>query len=276
MKMIIALFCCSFLSSLALFVGVPGEQTLGSKPQTLTERDAPALWEQAIVAKGGSSKLYGVHNMVESYPDRSYVGLYVFPDKLWQWDDNRPSPLGLAIEMQNLERGLSYKVEEDTTGTPRNLGENSAKEVLWPVYYAELYYLLETEWIKPLPVKVYSASLGGRPVDVVQTIVHFQKAPRANDTGERVDFHLDKQSHLPLKVAFPLNDIVGMNYRPSTYYVTFSNYDDVNGIQMPWRVGHIAKPELPLSIQINVEYDPGIFGRPPSLKSGPDAWKQEK
>jgi hypothetical protein len=67
-----------------------------------------------------------------------------------------------------------------------------------------------------------------------------------------------------------------MNYRPSTYYVTFSDYDDVNGIQMPRRVGHIARPELPLRIQINVEYDPAIFTHPPSIKSGRDAWKKQK
>ena len=272
-----ASFFCSLILSLALFASAPSAQTQGPKPQTSTDRDASAVWELAIEAKGGRSRLYAASNILESYIDKTNVGLYVFPSKLWRWTDDRPTPLGVSVEMQNLGQGLSYKVEEDTAGNPRNLGENSAREVLWPVYYIQLYYLLETQWIKPLPVNLYSGSIGRRPVDIVQTIVQFQKAPRANDRGDRVDFHLDKQSHLPLEVAFPSDDSVGTNYGRGTYYVTFADYADVNGIQMPRRVGYLAKkPDTSASVQVNVEYNPGIFERPPSIKAGPDAWRPSK
>jgi hypothetical protein len=179
--------------------------------------------------------------------------------------------------MINLERDLSYFAEEDTPSPLRNRGRNSAREVFWPVYYAQLYYLLETQWIKPVPVKVYNGSIGHRPVDIIQTIVRYPDAPRANPNGHRVDFHLDKQSHLPLEVAFPSRDSDGTNYGRGTYYVTFADYADVNGIPMPRKVGYLAdKPGTSVSVQVNVEYDPGIFECPPSLKAGPDAWRARK
>jgi hypothetical protein len=276
MKIIIALFCCSFLSSLAWFVSAPSAQTQGLKPQTSAKRDASALWELAIEAKGGRSRLYEVRNILESYVDKTNVGLYVFPSKHWRWTDDRPTPLGVYVVMDNPQGKLSYEIEEDTPSPPPNLGERHAREALWDNYHAQLYYLLETQWLKPLPVKVYSGTIGNRAVDIVQTIVHFPQAPRANDNGHRYDFYLDKQSHLPLKVVFPWpqNSEV-TNYGLGTYYVTFSDYADVNGIQMPRKVGHLAKPELPLRIQLNVEYDPAIFEHPPSIKAGPDVWKQQ-
>ena len=277
MRIIIVLICCSLFPGFAWFRSLGSIENEGSRTQAPAADVAHVLWEQAIAAKGGRKRLYAVRNLLERHERNSYVALFVFPDKVWQWSDVRPTPLGLAIEMQNLGKGLSYKVEEDMSDPPRNLGENSAKEVLWPLYYAQLYYLLETQWIKPLPVKVYSGSIGRRPVDVVQTIVHFQKAPRANDRGDRVDFHLDKQSHLLLEVAFPSDDSVGTNYGRGTYYVTFADYANVDGIQMPRRVGYLAeKPDASASVQVNVQYDPEIFEHPPSLKRGPDAWKQQK
>lgn len=187
--------------------------------------------------------------------------------------------------MQNLDLGLSYSLNQDIAEPPRNLGRNSAREVLWPVFYAQLYFLLETQWIKPLPLKVYAGRIGNRPVDIIQTIVQYADAPRANPNGYRVDFHLDKQSHLPLKVAFPAGDdgsvfprdSEGTNYGRGTYYVTFADYADMSGIQMPRRVGYLAdKPHASLRVRVNVEYDPGIFERPPSLKAGPDAWRPHK
>jgi hypothetical protein len=276
MRTIIALVCCSLLCSFAWIGRASNTPTRVPDSQTSADADPVALWEQAIEAKGGRNRLSAVRNLLAAFKDKTDVALYIFPDKVWDWTDDRPTPLGVWVGMRNLELGLSYSLNQDIPEPPQNLGRNSAREVLWDAYHTQLYYLLETQWVKPIPVKVYSGSIGHRPADIVQTIVRYPEAPRANPNGYRVDFHLDRQSHLPLEVAFPSRDSEGTNYGRGTYFVTFSDYADVNGIQMPRRVGYIAKPEIPLSVQVNVEYDPETFEHPPSLKAGPDAWRPKK
>jgi hypothetical protein len=253
--------CCSVLGSLLMMGTSPSPSSAPS--QMGGNRDSASLWEQAIKAKGGRQRLYAVRNILESYDDKTNVGLFVFPSRLWRWTDDRPTWLGVYVEMINLDHDLSYFVEKDS-GSPTNKGKYSALgRGRQPLIDAQLYYVLETEWIKPLPVRVYAGRIGNHPVDVVQTEVD----------GRRVDFRLDRQSHLPLEVAFPSHDTEGMNYGRGTYYATFSDYADVNGIQMPRKVGHMAKPEIPLSVRFNVDYDPDIFERPPRLKDGSDAWR---
>src|SRR6185503_12915627 len=78
-------------------------------------RDARALWEQAIIAKGGRDQLYRVNSLVLSYREtvRNFLGiavhsgiverLYVFPDKSWGWDDGLPPPFRLSIQSVDLE-----------------------------------------------------------------------------------------------------------------------------------------------------------------------------
>ena len=263
MRIIVLLVCCLLFAMLGRIGSSSSVQTARSNHQTTADPNAAALWAQAIEAKGGRARLHAVYNILESYSDKSSVELDVFPSKLWRWTDDRPTPLGIYVKMINLDHDLSYDVDEDS-GTPVNRGRRNASE--WPIVQIQLYFLLETQWVKPEPVKLYSGLVGHQAVDIVQTLAN----------GYRVDFHLDKKSHLPLKVAFPSDDSEGTNYGRGTYYATFADYADVNGIQMPRKVGHLAKPEISQSIQLNVEYNPGIFERPPSIKAGPDAWRPTK
>ena len=54
----------------------------------------------------------------------------------------------------------------------------------------------------------------------------------------------------------------------------FCDYRDVGGIQMPSKERMNPKyPMYPIAFQFNVEYDPEIFERPPSVEAGPDAWR---
>jgi hypothetical protein len=176
--------------------------------------------------------------------------------------DDRPTPLGVYAQMINLGRDLYYNVHEWDSGPPVNRW--SLKTSGWPIVEMQLFYLLETQWIKPVPVKAYSGTIGDKSVDVVQTFIYGDR---------RVDFHLDKKSHLPLKVVFPSDDSVGTKYGPGTYYATFADYADVDGIQMPRKFGRDSKPGIRETIQVNVEYDPALFERPPMIEAGPDAWK---
>lgn len=186
--------------------------TESNQQRTGSQEEAQRLWEQAITAKGGRERLYAVRNMVVSWRGNKHVDLYVFPSKLWRWMDDRPSPIGLAVEMHNLERNLAYLTYPNDPESPRRLGQSGRGSV--PLRDAQLYYLLETRWIRPEPIGVTSGRVGRQAVDVVQTIVD----------GKRVDFYLDRELHLPLKVAFPAEDERG------TYYVMFSDYAPVDGI----------------------------------------------
>src|SRR5215470_15140117 len=149
--------CCSILSSLLIMK--TSSSTVSAPARIEGDSDAASLWEQALAAKGGREKLRGVSNLLESYIDKSHVGLYVFPTKLWDWTDDRPTRLGVYVVMDNLERSLSYRMEGNTAGPPQNLGERHAKEGLWEIYYTQLYYLLETQWLKPRPVQVHSGMI---------------------------------------------------------------------------------------------------------------------
>jgi hypothetical protein len=97
-------------------------------------------------------------------------------------------------------------------------------------------------------------------VNVVKTLVD----------GKQVDYYLDRESHLPLKVAFPAADDRG------TYYVAFSDYKAVDGIQMPQRVSYLGSDWLSTSYQLNVTYNEQIFERPPTIEAGPQAWKSQQ
>lgn len=263
MRGIVLTICCWLLAVLTGVARPTSTQAPRSNLQTSADPAAAVIWEQAIEAKGGRARLYAITSILESYSDQRSVGLYVIPSRLWEWTDDRPTWLGVYVEMINLDRDLSYFVETDAV-KPVNKGKYSAKgRGEWPLVQIQLYYLLETQWVKPVPIGLSGGVIARKSVDIVQTLVN----------GYRVDFHFDKKSHLPLEVAFPSKDSIGTQYGLGTSYATFSDYYDVKGIQMPGKVGHDAKAEIPQSVRVNVEYDPGIFERPPSLKDGPAGWR---
>ncbi len=227
---------------------------------------APTLWEQAIDAKGGREQLYGVSSLVMSYREtvRNLLGvavhrgiverLYVFPDKSWGWDDGLPSPFRLSVRLLNLERNLRCNLHAGTSvpvcGSAKQ-GSSPVDEGLTQVQYL---YLMETRWVKPVPLSVTSGYVGLKKVDVLHT--RFE--------NKRVDYFLDRKTHLPVRVAV----FYGGGDR-ATITVDLSEYESVNGIQMPGK-----QKRGKISFQINPDYDEGIFIRPLSVEAGPHAWQR--
>src|SRR5882724_1387241 len=254
MKAVLVLVCCGLVGGFLWVGGGMVNATEDLQPQEKSQQEAQRLWEQAIAAKGGRERLYAVRNLVVFHGEgKRDVALYVFLNKLWQRTDFRPTPLGLWVEMHNLERNLSYTINH-ADPVPRNEGRGSNLFRGAPALTdAQRYYLLETQWMKPKPVKVATGRVGPQETDVVETL----------SDGSRVDFHLDRKSHLPLEVAIPSDDSIGTSYGRGTYYVTFSDYREVSGIQMPHRVGFLTNDKLPNAFEINVDYDEQIFERPP-------------
>jgi hypothetical protein len=228
-------------------------------------RRAEALWEQAVAAKGGREQLQKVDSLLLWYRDttRNFLGgvvhrgdvetLYVFPDKMWSWDDGLPPPFSLTVRWVDVSRNRRctlYKgADAPVCGAARNVRSLGDEGLV----RAQYLYLLETRWVKPTPVGVSGGHIGLKKVDVLRT--RFREM--------RIDYYLDRKTHLPARVTV-LFEKSGRELES----LDFSEYAVVGGVMMPGKQerGHI-------NFQINPPYDESVFTRPPTLEAGPHAWR---
>lgn len=252
---------------------------------------AERLWEQAIAAKGGRERLHAVRNFViSSYarnrwgaardviPQQHQERFVVLPDRWWLWADYRPGAMGLSIEVLDLERRAGWAVSDKRpmavrlfehrpdTDIPAFVTReqiergwrdslNYSRQVMGELLYI---YFMETQWVRTKPIRSHSDVIGFfQKVDVVEAIVN----------NQRVKFYLDSRTHLPMRIE--ITTALQETETDFTKTVTLSDYTDVNGIQMPRKVDVFRT-----NYQINVEYDEGIFGRPPTIEAGPEAWRR--
>jgi len=87
--------------------------------QNQTQAKAKALWERAIVAKGGRERLHSIYNLVVS-AETAYLTrtgrrnqvrreyLFVFPDKYWSYEDYGSDVFGTRMQMLNYETKMQY------------------------------------------------------------------------------------------------------------------------------------------------------------------------
>lgn len=260
---ITALCLFSIAIILCLQVTVAAEQT---KSKDGSKQKVEALWEQAVVAKGGRERLYQVNSLLISYQEtvRNFLGivihrglverLYVFPDKSWSWDEGLPPPFHPTVSMFNLERNISCRMYAGAASPKCTEPKDAASffNQSEGLVRAQYLYLLETKWVKPAPVRMTKDSIGRKSVDVVQTQV----------AGGRVDYYLDRKTHLPQRVVtFFESGRVWETYN-------FSHYITINGIQMP-----SIQKKAEINFQINPAYEESIFTHPPSIEAGPKAWQ---
>ena len=235
---------------------------------------AEQLWEQAIAAKGGRERLYSVNNLQLSIREKQWAGfrrasfiiegLYVFSEKsekYWEWSDQRPMIFGLWITMHNWEKHIhwGYIQRGNDNGSLGPIHEGYRGSISYLIY-RQLDYLMETQWVKPIPVSVERGKVGGHPVDIVHTVV--KEFPKGD---ERISFALDRKSHLPLQVIYHTITF-GQEHSGGP---RLSDYTEVSGIQMPAKVDGFKT-----NYQFNVEYDQRVFEQPPSEAAGLTAWKR--
>jgi hypothetical protein len=240
----------------------------GIERQEDRQQEAQRIWEQAIVAKGGRERLDAVQNLVISTIGNYTAGsgkantvrteaLFVLPNKVWIWSDYRSDVFGLTVEMLNFDSNTRYFINSDNP-TPRPLAIPSNEKSEARIH-GILSYLLETKWLKPVLIRVSTARIGRRSVDVVQTTVG----------DKRVDFALDRETHLPMRVSY-----YHTRGGESVLDVAedLSDYTETSGIKVPQsrRVGDSLDK---VRIQINVAYNQDIFSKPPSIAAGPAAWR---
>ncbi|HEX8500931.1 MAG TPA: hypothetical protein VF659_10105 [Pyrinomonadaceae bacterium] len=252
MRSSVALACCL---ALALCAPAPAAGARGSREGSREE--AERLWELAVAAKGGRERLHSVNSLLLTTGSRKYplVDLYAFPGKLWRWS-RLPAPFDLSVNMLNAERRAAYATSGNSPASPRRLGDDAVRGFQSFVDEAQLYFLLETRWQRPVPVAASEGEAGGRRADVVRVAVGDKQA----------DYFLDRKTHLPLKIVFPARD----NARR---YFAAKDYADVGGVMLPLKVSY-GGGFSPYAYVLNPDYDPNIFERPPTIDAGIEAWRR--
>jgi len=162
--------------------------------------------------------------------------------------------------MYNYDANLHYIATPDDPNAPSESIIGTAKNP--SLTNAQLFYLLESRWIKPVPLRASEGRVGPRSVDIVETEVN----------GQRVDFAFDRESHLPIRISEFRNG----EMRP--FYVQYlSDYAEINGIKIPLQLSdNEADRADRMTIQINVDYDESVFVKPPPISAGPEAWRAKR
>src|SRR5262249_44355152 len=126
--------------------------------------------------------------------------LYVFPGKSWQWVDRTGTIFGFDISMHNSVEDIHWSYHDCGKGKDVSV----SRPFFSPLFTREslitkvqLDFLMETRWIKPIPVSVERGKVGRNAVDIVRTIV------KGYSKGEdKVSFALDRKTHLPREVIY--------------------------------------------------------------------------
>jgi hypothetical protein len=213
--------------------------------------EARTIWEQAIDARGGRERLRAIRNFVTSSEEKfahsprpdvithQYIErLYVMPTRFWEYDDYRPGKMGegaLALDTDQ-HRVLNRPDHGSAQGLYQDL--------VYRLRNGQVVYLMETAYVQPEPVGVHRDRVGR--VDVVDTRVD----------GDRVEFSLDRRSHLPIKI------VIKEQRRRFADTYRLRAYDPIDGIQMPSNV-HFGDDDTKATTtyRFNVDYDEAIFRR---------------
>lgn len=271
------------MKTLSLFIGsltvvLTCSQMLGSAgtpiPIQTTARQSTAveaeeLWEKAIAAKGGRERLHAIRSVLTTTDFKywvtpfkrgrsHHVSLVVLPDKWWSWDDERPGKLGLAVSMINPERNYNWLTYPNDPKSPRRLTHTIEPNM--PFFH--LREMIESPWLQLVPFKATSQRIKSKTFHVVYV--------RAGDRVAK--YYLDTKTFLPAR--FEIMTLSDMEKTSGTYQ--FFDYVEVDGIQVPSKHRQGGSRKIPITYQFNVEYDPGIFERPPTVEAGPDAWRVKR
>ena len=266
-----------FTAFLTLLVVMRADVSAGqTKPiaSQNSREEAERLWEQAIAAKGGRELLYSISNLQLSVRDRQWwdfrrvpydiEALYVFPGKSWEWMDQTGTIFGFIIRVRNYEKDIHFAyLDNGKEGwVSPSKDQPIYKGGMTAIIDVQLKYLMETRWVKPIPVSVERGKKGGQDVDIVRTVVREYPQGEAN-----VSFALDRKTHLPRQVIYH-KVISGKEYSGG---VSLLEYAAISGVQMPGKVGRDRT-----IYQFNVDYNQQVFEVAPSRKAGIDAWKNKK
>jgi hypothetical protein len=262
-------------------------QSVGQGADASRER-AVALWEEAIRAKGGRGRLHSVQNLlISSTVDvRDQSGssvmeterLYAMPGKAWLYTFTPESHVSVDVTVINNERDFCMR-----TLSPKASGVPPLSHCVPTTPYQYLIqdpviYLMETNWLRPVPVGLRTERKGMKQLDVIETKV-----------GKlRVDFYLDRKTRLPIRIVTDCFGAIGQpTGRHGLMTIELEDYVAIDGILMPRFVTREPEGEAPVGevfrrdtecagYRFNVDYDPKIFEFPASKKVKRSDWKQQR
>lgn len=272
MRNIAVMFWLFILSA----TGVAAQSTTAQTQTGKEQREAERLWEQMVKVKGGRERLHAITNTLFTLGDKPKdigVKLSVYPTKQWFWRTGPPVPDFVAVSMVNLDLDVSLGARSGGLPNADEVTEETRRNIRQEMLQEACAYLLETKWLQPKPLRITRQRVSGKLMDVLETRV------RDVESGldERMDFYIEPESLLAHRV------VLFYKGKPNSYYC-FADYAMTDGISMPRQAGsQVYRPELwnkprlcglsSLSARFNVEYDPHIFERPPSVEAGADAWR---
>jgi hypothetical protein len=280
-RIITSLVC--LLAALALANGARAKSSI--RKEENRER-AEALWEEAIEAKGGHERLRSIKSLlISSTVDvQAQRGsgttdaerLYVMPGKVWRYTYTPDVRVSLDATVINNERNFCT-----VTLWPGGSGVPPLSNCLptTPLQYLiedPVIYLMETNWVRPVPVGARTDGKGRKQLDVVET-----------EVGKlRVDFYLDRKSRLPVRLVTEWYGGITQATGPlGLMTVELEDYAAVDGILMPR--GVTRKPQIDKGsvtevaredterarYTFNVNYNPAIFDGPAPKNVKRDDWK---
>ncbi len=271
------------LSLIVLFVTAfaASQPTAGSD----TKAEAEALWNQAVQAKGGRDRLLAVRNLVVTIhtafvnsprpdlTDGTGQQLYVFPSRYWQaGEDKQPGALW-RLTIIDVERRVGWGNQGRLPGR-----QSFVDEFVYRMLRGQFFYLLETAFLQPEPVATRPGRVGRVEVDIVETRLPETDATMDTQTIHRVEYYLDRETHLPIRIVVfrtvsspPRPRHPAKDYAREEAY-TLGGYTDVDGIQMPTVVNweRTNREKNTYSYRFNVDYDERIFTEPPNLVAHPE------
>jgi len=255
----------------------------GTLAQDANRQRAEMLWEEAIQAKGGRTRLHSIENFLISSTidvnapskrvDVTTERLYAMPGKAWLYELTPAYDVSLEATVINTERNLCMVTLAPVGLTQSVPGLSVCVPTIWSERLVQdpVIYLMETNWVRPVPVNTRTEGKGKKQQDVIET-----------EVGKlRVDFYLDRKTHLPVKL---ITDKYMGDPRLTGHMklmITFEDYVDVDGVQMPRRVireplgiSFVRRDTERAKYRFNVAYDETIFNHPISKKAKSEDWKQ--
>jgi hypothetical protein len=242
---------------------------------------AAALWEEAIRAKGGRERLQSIENfLITSTIDveaprggglTETERLYAMPGRAWLYEFTPHFDVSLEATVINTKSNLCMVTLSPARGDVPSL--SYCLPTTWAARLIQdpVIYLMETKWIRPVPVRTRVEGTGNKQVDVIET-----------EVGKlRVDFYLHRKTRLPFKLV--TDEYYGENQMTGRMELTVNldDYQNVDGIQMPRRV--TRQPDVGPQIvrrdteraryKFNVAYNSTIFDQPVSKKAKSGDWK---
>lgn len=201
------------------------------------------------------------------------------PGKAWVYTYTEQFDVKIDATVINTERKLCTLTLAPARGGVSPLSRCLPEAMIQYLLQDPFIYLLETNWVRPAPVRARREGKGSKRLDVIET-----------EVGKlRADFYLDAKTRLPVKVVTEWYGGIGRATGTlGPMDVKLEDYAEVEGVLMPRRVTRrILSIESPVGgppyghaerarYRFNVTYDPTIFDGPIPENVKPDDWKPRR